>query len=1037
MESVDVVVIGAGWYGLAAAKTYVELHLTANVIVLEGATTLGGVWAEHRLYPGLRSNNLLGTYEYSDFPESNLDVKPGEHIPGAVLHQYLTQFAEKFDVYRRIRFNTTVKSVQSEASGGWLLTVISSAEEKPAASESQLLTQKLIVATGLTSEPFIPALAGADSFNAPLFHSKDFLHNADTLKSADSVCVLGGAKSAWDVAYAYASSDVQVDMIIRDSGRGPVWMAPPYVTPLKKWLEKLVHTRFLTWFSPCIWGNEDGYGGIRGFLHGTVAGRFMVDSFWKVLGGDVISLNGFDKHPETAKLKPWYSAFWIGSGLSILNYPTDFFEYVRSGKIRVHIADITSLSDGTVHLSNGESLKTDALICSTGWKHRPPINFLPSGLDRELGLPHRSFEIDELVQKADSEILARFPRLKAQPAFNQSYKPQPRDDAVKDRPNQPYRLYRFMAPPATIFDRSIAFAGSLSTISTPLVAQAQAIWISAYFDGKLDRMPLSADDARWETVLQTQFGKWRYPCGYGANFPDFVFDSIPYIDMLLEDLGLQKHRKKGAVAEMWEPYGPDDYRGLVDEWKTKHATDGFLGWTWDAFDFFTVSLTVTELAKDFGVSNSDVSWGMTVTLMLRSVGALIFGVLSDRYGRKWPMIINLFLFIVLELGSGFCTTLPQFLGVRSLYGIAMGGLFGPAAATALEDLPYDARGILSGLFEQGYAVGYLLAAVFYRALVPTTTHGWRSLFWFGAAPPVLIIAFRWWLPETNYFLVIKAEREAKHAAAHPFGSESWVAVKQNWVLLVYMVLLMTGFNSCSHGSQDFYPTFLKEQAGESPTNTTIITVVGQIGALIGGTTIGYISSIIGRRLTMIIGCIIGAALVPAYILPRNLTLIAPAFFLQFFVGGVWGPIPIHLIELSPPALRTLAVGLTYQLGNLASSASATIQAVIGERYPLPPAADETKRFDYGKVIGIFMGTVWVYMLILLLLGPEMSLEERAERAQEAKEFEEMRRQGVSLTEIGRRRALGEKGMPNGETEPKREEQEKQGVEYVERHRDPV
>ncbi|KAJ9637881.1 hypothetical protein H2199_007376 [Coniosporium tulheliwenetii] len=368
------------WYGLAAAKTYVELHPTANVIVLEGATTLGGVWAEHRLYPGLKSNNLLGTYEYSDFPEANLDVKPGEHIPGAVLHQYLTQFAKKFDVYRRIRFNTTVKSVQHEESGGWLLTVISNAEEKSAASESQLLAQKLIVATGLTSEPFMPALAGADSFNGPLFHSKDFLRNADTLKSADSVCVLGGAKSAWDVAYAYASSGVQVNMIIRESGRGPVWMAPPYVTPLKKWLEKLVHTRFLTWFSPCIWGNEDGYGGIRGFLHGTVAGRFMVDSFWKVLGGDVLSLNGYDKHPETAKLKPWYPAFWIGSGLSILNYPTDFFDYVRSGKIRVHIADITSLSDGTVHLSNGESLKTDALICSTGWKHRPPIDFLPRAL---------------------------------------------------------------------------------------------------------------------------------------------------------------------------------------------------------------------------------------------------------------------------------------------------------------------------------------------------------------------------------------------------------------------------------------------------------------------------------------------------------------------------------------------------------------------------------------------------------------------------------------------------------------------------------
>lgn len=148
--------------------------------------------------------------------------------------------------------------------------------------------------------------------------------------------------------------------------------------------------------------------------------------------------------------------------------------------------------------------------------------------------------------------------------------------------------------------------------------------------------------------------------------------------------------------------------------------------------------------------------------MLRSVGALIFGTIADRYGRKWPMIVNLCFFIILELATGFTKNLSQFLAVRSLYGIAMGGLFGPAAATALEDLPYDARGILSGLFEQGYATGYLLAAIFFRALVPTTSHGWRSLFWFGAGPPVLIILFRWYLPETNGFQVHQAERLAKH-----------------------------------------------------------------------------------------------------------------------------------------------------------------------------------------------------------------------------------------------------------------------------------
>ncbi|OKO97508.1 Carboxylic acid transporter protein -like protein [Penicillium subrubescens] len=445
---------------------------------------------------------------------------------------------------------------------------------------------------------------------------------------------------------------------------------------------------------------------------------------------------------------------------------------------------------------------------------------------------------------------------------------------------------------------------------------------------------------------------------------------------------------------------------------------GFMGWTWDAFDFFTVSMCITEIAADFGVSYSDVSWGMTVTLMLRSVGAIIFGILSDRYGRKWPMIINLGLFIILELGSGFCQTLPQFLGARSLYGIAMGGLFGPAAATALEDLPYEARGLLSGLFEMGYAMGYLLAAAFYRALVPTTSHGWRSLFWFGAGPPVLIIIFRWCLPETNHFQVMKAEREARanalgdgndHAKAaglRIFLRDAGRALRENWVLFVYLVVLMAGYNSCSHGSQDFYPTYLKDQVGMNATDTTIITVVGQVGALFGGCTVGYISTFFGRRLTMLVVCVIGGALIPAYTMVRSMSLVASVFFEQFCVGGVWGPMPIHLLELSPIALRTVMVGLTYQLGNLGSSASATIQSIIGERFPLPPGAHGKKRFDYGMVIAIFMGAVWAFMLFFLFWGPEMSQEERDEEAEDSMRLERLRAEGVSLAEIGQQRFLG-------------------------------
>lgn len=316
----------------------------------------------------------------------------------------------------------------------------------------------------------------------------------------------------------------------------------------------------------------------------------------------------------------------------------------------------------------------------------------------------------------------------------------------------------------------------------------------------------------------------------------------------------------------------------------------------------------------------------------------------------------------------------------------------------------------------GYATGYLLAAAFYRALVPTTSHGWRSLFWFGAGPPVLIIAFRWFLPETNHFQVMKAEREARANAAgdnheHSMGFRVFIrdagrALRDNWVLFVYLIVLMTGFNSCSHGSQDFYPTFLKDQVGMNATDTTVITVVGQIGALIGGCSIGYISTFLGRRLTMLVSCVLGGAIIPAYILPRNMSLVASAFFEQFFVGGVWGPMPIHLLELSPIALRSLMVGLTYQLGNLGSSASATIQSIIGERFPLPPGPDGKKRFNYGKVIAIFMGAVWAFILFFLFWGPEMSQEERDEEAEAAKRLERLRVDGVSLAEIGQQQFKG-------------------------------
>ena len=378
--------------------------------------------------------------------------------------------------------------------------------------------------------------------------------------------------------------------------------------------------------------------------------------------------------------------------------------------------------------------------------------------------------------------------------------------------------------------------------------------------------------------------------------------------------------------------------------------------TWDAFDFFTVSLTLTNLAETFDHSNADISWGITLVLMMRSIGSITFGIAADRYGRKWPYVLNMVLFIILELATGFCNTFEQFLGVRALYGIAMGGLYGNAAATALEDCPAAARGIISGMLQQGYAFGYLLATVFARALVNTTPHEWRPLFWFGACPPVLLIIFRLWLPETQAYKEREIVRNATGNLTSTFISEGKVALRRHWKLLTYMVLLMAGFNFMSHGSQDLYPTMLTNEYSYTANQVTVTQVVANLGAMVGGTTVGFVSQSLGRRFSIIAISIVGGILLYPYDFVSNSGINAAAFFEQFCVQGAWGVIPIHLMELSPGSFRTFVVGTSYQLGNLVSSASSTIEATIGQRFPLP--AEKTaegktiSRYNYGIVICI-------------------------------------------------------------------------------------
>lgn len=417
----------------------------------------------------------------------------------------------------------------------------------------------------------------------------------------------------------------------------------------------------------------------------------------------------------------------------------------------------------------------------------------------------------------------------------------------------------------------------------------------------------------------------------------------------------------------------------------------FMGWTWDAFDFFTISLNVSVLSEQLDRSVTDITWAITLVLMLRTVGALIFGYLGDRYGTKWPFVANLALMMFIQIGCSFIQTFKQFLGVRAIFGIIMGGIYGNAAALALDDCPALAKGFISGLLQQGYAFGYLLAVIFTRALADTQSHSWRAMYWFAACITLLITVSRALLPETQAFQRRKLEETLQREAGivpESFGKRAKKALRIYWLQLIYLVFLMAGFNFMSHGSQDLYPTFLSTQLGFSSDRSTVTNCVANIGALIGGLTIGHFSNFVGRRLSIIICCIGGGALIYPWAFVTNGGIDAAVFFLQFFVQGAFGVIPAHLSELAHPEFKSFIVGVAYQLGNLASSASSTIESELCHRFPIVNS-DGTTTYNYGKAMAIFLGCVFAYNLVMALIGPEnRNIHSEEDRQQKVGKFME-------------------------------------------------
>ena len=339
---------------------------------------------------------------------------------------------------------------------------------------------------------------------------------------------------------------------------------------------------------------------------------------------------------------------------------------------------------------------------------------------------------------------------------------------------------------------------------------------------------------------------------------------------------------------------------------------GFLGWTLDAFDFFLVVVTLTAIAKEFHRTDKEIALSIALTLGFRPVGAFIFGLLADRYGRRLPLMLDLVFYSVVEVLSGLAPNYATFMLLRALWGVG--------ASLAMEKVPPRLRGVLSGLLQEGYAAGYLLAAVCYFFIFPRW--GWRPLFFIGGLPALLALFVRFKVKESEVW------KKTKHETWGQLGR----SITSHWKLFIYLTILLMMMNFVSHGTQDMYPTFLERHWGFNPRERIMIPALSMVGAIIGGVIFGYISDRWGRRRSMILALICAIAVVPLWAFAPSLALLVlGAFLLQFMVQGAWGIIPAHLSELSPDSVRGFLPGFAYQCGVLLAGSVAYIEALFAER----------------------------------------------------------------------------------------------------------
>ena len=375
----------------------------------------------------------------------------------------------------------------------------------------------------------------------------------------------------------------------------------------------------------------------------------------------------------------------------------------------------------------------------------------------------------------------------------------------------------------------------------------------------------------------------------------------------------------------------------------------FLGWTLDAFDFFLVTYALTYIAKDLGQADKGIALSLTITLMFRPVGAFIFGLMADRWGRRIPLMIDLVFYAAVEVATGFAHDYTMFLVLRALFGIGMGGEWGVGASLAMEKAPKHRRGILSGFLQEGYACGNLLAAICFYFVFPRW--GWRPMFFIGGVPALLALYVRTFVKESEVW----ERTRHKHKSFGEYAGE----IASHWKLFLYLFVLMMFMNFVSHGTQDMYPTFLKRDWQFTPQRVAIVTAIANIGAITGGIIFGHFSDRIGRRRSIVTALVLAIFAIPLWAFaPTVGLLVTGGFIMQFMVQGAWGVIPVHINELAPDSVRGFLPGFAYQCGVAVAGTVAYIEAVFADHMP------------YSRAMAFTAATVFSLGAIAAWLGKE-------------------------------------------------------------------